>query len=136
MRPGDDLLRSVAHRLLTSTRDADTTSRYGGDEFIILLSDVEGAKGATEVAEVIHACLAEPFLIHGHSIEITTCIGIAIYPLHGTTADDLIGRADTAMYLAKQEAAPGAESSRTGHAPGVLIPLRNRTPKTAASSSR
>lgn len=109
---GDQLLQQVAQRLLKSTRNADTISRYGGDEFIILLPDVEGRKSAMEVAQKIHARFAEPFLIGGHLLAVTACIGIAVYPLDGTSADELIERADVAMYRAKSHGKPVATSLR------------------------
>jgi diguanylate cyclase (GGDEF)-like protein len=105
---GDQLLQQVSERLLASTRNADTISRYGGDEFIVLLPDVEGRNGATEVAQKIHARLTEPFAISGHSIAVTACIGIAVYPLDGTNPEELIERADVAMYRAKDHAKPAA----------------------------
>ena len=98
---GDELLRRMARRLLASTRRADTTARYGGDEFVVLLPEVEGKKSATEVAQKIHARLTEPFLIGGHSLAVTACIGIAVYPMDGTTSDEVMERADIAMYAEK-----------------------------------
>ena len=109
---GDELLRRMARRLLASTRRADTTARYGGDEFIVLLPEIEGKKSATEVAQKIHARLTEPFVISGHSFAITACIGIAVYPMDGTTPDELMERADIAMYAAKTRLNSPGTSSR------------------------
>jgi diguanylate cyclase len=109
---GDQLLQRTAQRLLASTRNADTTARYGGDEFIVLLPEVDGKESATEVAQKIHTRLTEPFVIGGHSIAVTACIGIAVYPVDGTTPDDLIERADIAMYAAKARLKTSATSLR------------------------
>ncbi|MBC8008081.1 MAG: GGDEF domain-containing protein, partial [Prolixibacteraceae bacterium] len=98
---GDKLLQRVAERLLFCIRGADTACRYGGDEFVILLPEVDGAKSAAEVAQKIRLNLANPFVIDDHSIAITASIGVAVYPDDGITQNDLIRRADIAMYLAK-----------------------------------
>ena len=103
-RIGDQLLQRVAQRLLASTRKADTTARYGGDEFVVLLRDVDGKKSAKAVARKIHARLADPFDVGGHSIVVAASIGIAVFPLDATAPDDLMARADSAMYRQKQQA--------------------------------
>lgn len=102
---GDQLLQGVATRLQTSTRDADTVCRYGGDEFVILLPEADGRQGATVVAQKIHASLAAPFLLDGHSITVSACIGIALYPLDGIAPAHLLQRADMAMYGVKDDPA-------------------------------
>jgi diguanylate cyclase (GGDEF)-like protein len=119
---GDQLLQRVAQRLLASTRNADTTSRYGGDEFVILLPEVEDENRVTEVAHKIHARLTEPFLIGGYSMVVTACIGTATYPGDGTRADDLLERADTAMYIAKYQAHSAATAAPAPYLaqPGLL----------------
>ena len=98
---GDKLLQRVAERLLCCIRGADTACRYGGDEFVVLLPDVDGEKSAAEVAQKIRLNLANPYLIDDHSIALTASIGIAVYPYDGNNQNDLIRRADIAMYLAK-----------------------------------
>lgn len=102
---GDLLLQGVATRLQTSTRDADTVSRYGGDEFVVLLPEAGGRQGATVVAQKIDASLATPFVLDGHSITVSACIGIALYPLDGIAPAHLLQRADMAMYGAKDDPA-------------------------------
>ena len=114
---GDQLLQRMAGRLLASTRRADTTARYGGDEFMVLLPEVEGKKSATEVAQKIHTRLTEPFVIEGHSIAVTACIGIAVYPIEGKTSAELIERADIAMYAAKERLKASATSLRLPSSP-------------------
>lgn len=98
---GDKLLQRVAERLLSCIRGTDTACRYGGDEFVILLPEVEGANTAAEVAKKLHAHLARPYLVDDHSISVTASIGVAVYPFDGNSQEDLIRRADIAMYLAK-----------------------------------
>jgi diguanylate cyclase (GGDEF)-like protein len=121
---GDQLLQRVGQRLLASTRNEDTTARYGGDEFVVLLPLVEGRQSAVEVAHKIQVRLNEPFQIGGHFIAVTACIGIAVYPSDGTNPDDLLEQADLAMYLAKDRARLAAASLRAAprsvwtHAPG------------------
>ena len=98
---GDKILQRVAERLLTCIRDADTACRYGGDEFVILLPDIDGKKSTAQVAQKLRAHLADPYLVDNHSIAVTASIGVAVYPFDGTSQEDLIRRADIAMYLAK-----------------------------------
>jgi diguanylate cyclase len=98
---GDKLLQRVAERLLSCIRGADTACRYGGDEFVILLPEIDGEKSAAEVAQKLHAHLAMPYVVDGNPIAVTSSIGIAVYPCDGSSQDDLIRRADVAMYLAK-----------------------------------
>jgi diguanylate cyclase (GGDEF)-like protein len=98
---GDKLLQRVAERLLGSIRGADTACRYGGDEFVILLPEVDGEKSAAEVAQKLRAHLAKPYVVEEHSIAVTASIGVAVYPSDGSSQNDLLRRADFAMYLAK-----------------------------------
>ena len=98
---GDQLLRSVAKRLGASVRSSDTVCRQGGDEFVILLADVEHAKDAVLCAQKILAALTAPHLIDQLDLYVTVSIGISMYPDDGQDADTLIKNADTAMYHAK-----------------------------------
>jgi diguanylate cyclase (GGDEF)-like protein len=98
---GDALLRQVATRLVGCVRASDTACRLGGDEFLILLPELEDAESAVAAAEKIRAHLAIPFVINGAAIKITTSIGIAIYPVDGEEYGELIRRADHAMYRNK-----------------------------------
>jgi diguanylate cyclase len=99
---GDILLKSVAHRLVKGVRDADTVSRHGGDEFIVLLSEISFAKDAALCAQKLLAMLKAPTTIGQRGLEVSTSIGISIYPDDGLDADTLIKSADTAMYQAKK----------------------------------
>ena len=99
--PGDKLLRAVAARLAGSVRGADTVCRYGGDEFVVMLPEVEGRTMAAAAADKIRAALGEPEFVGGYEIRMTASIGIALYPVDGKSYEQLIKRADDAMYRAK-----------------------------------
>ena len=100
---GDLLLKEVAIRIQLCLRESDTAARVGGDEFVILLPSIESEQTAFIVAEKIRIALKQPFEIDGHSLRISTSIGISIYPDHGNEEKVLLKNADTAMYLAKQK---------------------------------
>jgi diguanylate cyclase (GGDEF)-like protein len=98
---GDKLLQSVASRLVTCTRSCDTVSRQGGDEFVVLLSEVDSPEAAAVVAARILEAVRAVHRIGDDSLHITTSVGISIFPEDGVTSDALIKNADTAMYHAK-----------------------------------
>ncbi|WP_089796706.1 EAL domain-containing protein [Halomonas korlensis] len=99
---GDRLLQSVASRLSDCIRDTDTVCRQGGDEFVVLLSEIEKPQDAARIAEKILGALAEPYRIGNHELRITTSIGISLYPDDGTDDNTLLHNADTAMYHSKK----------------------------------
>jgi diguanylate cyclase (GGDEF)-like protein/PAS domain S-box-containing protein len=99
---GDRLLQSIAQRLLACVRVSDTVSRQGGDEFVILLSEVAHAWDATVCADKILSALRSPHCIDQHEVHITASIGIVTYPDDGSDADTLMKHADFAMYHAKE----------------------------------
>lgn len=99
---GDKLLRAVAARLADTVRASDTVSRQGGDEFVILLGDLDSADAAGAVARKVQRAMADPFLIEGHELQISPSIGIALYPDDGDSIDTLFKCADMAMYAAKE----------------------------------
>lgn len=98
---GDQVLRAVAKRLSACVRESDTVSRHGGDEFLVLLSEVDHPDDAAAIAEKIVSSVAEPMFVTGHELQLTASVGIALYPEDGQDAQSLIMRADTAMYHAK-----------------------------------
>ncbi len=100
---GDQLLKLVAQRLASNLRKSDTVGRMGGDEFVLLLPQIGAVDDVTKVAQKILDSFGEPFAINGYKLNITTSIGIAIYPESGDRADVLLTNADTAMYHAKEE---------------------------------
>ncbi len=103
---GDKLLQSVATRLTSCVRASDTVSRQGGDEFVILVAEEQGAEFATLTADKILLALAESHALTSNpenELYITTSIGISVYPTDGQDAETLIKNADTAMYQAKKK---------------------------------
>jgi diguanylate cyclase (GGDEF)-like protein/PAS domain S-box-containing protein len=99
---GDQLLQSVAKRLTDSVRSSDTVCRQGGDEFVILLSEIEHVQEATQFAEKLLKALAIPHHIGGHELHVTMSIGISLYPDGGEDVEAVLRSADTAMYHAKE----------------------------------
>jgi diguanylate cyclase (GGDEF)-like protein/PAS domain S-box-containing protein len=104
---GDNLLRFVADRLATCVRTTDTLCRQGGDEFVMLLTEIERPQDAALVADKLRAALAEPYLIGEHDLRVTLSAGISIFPDDGIDADSLMQKADTAMYHAKASGRDG-----------------------------
>ncbi len=98
---GDTLLQMVAQRLLASTRSSDTVSRQGGDEFVVLMSEVDGDEAVGEFAEKLRLAVSAPYIIGDHTLHIGVTIGISMYPDDGADAETLISNADVAMYHAK-----------------------------------
>jgi diguanylate cyclase (GGDEF)-like protein/PAS domain S-box-containing protein len=99
---GDKLLQSTGERLVKCVRSADTVSRQGGDEFVVLLSEVEHPEDAAITARRIIQAVAEPQSIDQHDLHVTTSIGLSLYPDDGLNAETLVKNADTAMYQAKE----------------------------------
>jgi diguanylate cyclase (GGDEF)-like protein/PAS domain S-box-containing protein len=99
---GDALLQEAGRRLHGLVRETDTVSRLGGDEFVLLLAGV-GSEGAKEVSEKILQLMRDPFTVEGHSLSLSTSIGIALFPVDGTDIGELLKNADTALYRAKEE---------------------------------
>ena len=100
---GDDLLRAVAGRIQAAVRDSDTVCRLGGDEFIVTLGNVADRKEAASLAARILKPLARPFRIGPHEVFVTASAGISLYPEDGTSLEDLLKKADIAMYQAKAQ---------------------------------
>lgn len=98
---GDLLLKEAAARMQIDMRQSDTVARMGGDEFVVLLPEIETIADAQVVAEKIRCALNQPFLIKEHTLFISSSSGIAIYPDHGTNDIELSKNADSAMYQAK-----------------------------------
>jgi len=98
---GDQLLLSVARRLVASVRGSDTVSRQGGDEFVILLSSIARAEDAALSANKILTALGKPHHVKDHDLQITVSMGIGVYPDDGTDAETLVKNADIAMLNAK-----------------------------------
>jgi len=101
-RVGDELLVAVVRRLKAILRESDTLSRQGGDEFILVLRNIDGADAAAKVAEKIIDSIAQPFEIAGHTLNTSVSVGIAMAPRDGDDFDLLMQKADTAMYASKE----------------------------------
>jgi diguanylate cyclase (GGDEF)-like protein/PAS domain S-box-containing protein len=99
---GDKLLQSVAKRLLACVRDPDTVSRYGGDEFAVLLQDVHRPQDAAATAKRVLNAVGEVHSFDGHQVRVTASIGMSVFPDDGFDAETLIRNADSAMYRAKK----------------------------------
>lgn len=100
---GDLLLEQVARRLEHCVRECDTIARFGGDEFVILLENIERPEQSAAVAEKIYTSLSQPFALAEHSITILPSIGIAHFPQHGDNEKDLLRHADAEMYHHKKD---------------------------------
>lgn len=100
---GDELLKQFVERVKGHLRESDTFARQGGDEFIILLSEIQEENGALGIAERILTSLQETWVIGEHIFQTTSSIGIAFYPDDGVTTLELMKHADTALYKAKED---------------------------------
>jgi diguanylate cyclase (GGDEF)-like protein len=99
---GDEILKQVAQRLVGSSRKDDTVARVGGDEFVIVLGDVGELADAQEPASKLIEVVAEPYRINGLTLQLSTSIGIGLYPDDAETVDNLMHVADNALYEAKR----------------------------------
>lgn len=100
---GDSMLCYVAHRMASVLRQSDTLGRLGGDEFIVIVPDIESNDALVKVAEKILDCLSQPVVINNVEIVPSCSIGISVYPDHSKHHDELVQMADTAMYDAKNK---------------------------------
>lgn len=101
---GDKILIGIASQLRACLRNSDTISRFGGDEFIIIIEDIDGKEHTQSVLSTIEFAISEPIILDNETSLVTNAsIGMAIYPDDATDADSLIKAADTAMYLQKKE---------------------------------
>lgn len=99
---GDKLLVLIAQRIAKSIRSVDTIARVGGDEFVILLANLQDAQDYLQTVERIIACVAEPCHISHHTFNVSCSIGISLYPTHAQQASELLKNADLALYEAKR----------------------------------
>jgi diguanylate cyclase len=100
--PGDELLKEIAGRLSRTNRAVDTVARTGGDEFLLLITDIRNPADVVLIASKIIAELDKSIVIGGAEVHASASIGISVYPIDGTDSDSLVAHADEAMYFAKQ----------------------------------
>ena len=101
-------------------RQSDTVARVGGDEFVVLLREIDSTQSALAVSEKIRMGIDEPFRIEDQDIQIGCCVGVAIYPDHGSTAMELSAHADAAMYQAKGMGGNRVRLADSGGMQGVI----------------
>lgn len=99
---GDALLQEAARRIEACVRESDTVARMGGDEFTVILCNVQARNSYDRVVKNIVESIARPFVLNGKDCLVSVSIGVALYPDNGETAEQLVKIADAAMYLAKQ----------------------------------
>lgn len=99
---GDAVLRIIAERIPRVLRSVDVVSRHGGDEFLVVLPELDSEQGAVLVAEKLLAVITEPMEVEGQSISVSSSIGISVFPRDGDSPRELIKSADAAMYRAKE----------------------------------
>ncbi|HWS12140.1 MAG TPA: diguanylate cyclase, partial [Rhodocyclaceae bacterium] len=104
---GDKVLCLAAKRMLAAVREVDTVSRHGGDEFLILLAELNQPRDARTVAEKLIAAVGAPAVLDGQAVSVTASVGITVYPDDGEDFDTLVARADAAMYESKRQRAGG-----------------------------
>jgi diguanylate cyclase (GGDEF)-like protein/PAS domain S-box-containing protein len=126
---GDILLRQVGDRLVATLREIDTIARLGGDEFAILPGESTDLASAAQVAWKIQQACAAEFTLNDEPIFVTASVGIAMFPEHGRTTDELLRRADVAMYIAKRSGSghavvDAAQEEETAQQLALLADLR------------
>jgi len=99
---GDELLVTTAQRIKGALRDTDSVGRMGGDEFIVLLGNLNSAEDIIPIADAILAAVRQPLVVAGHTLQTGASIGITVYPMDGATPETLLKNADNAMYEAKK----------------------------------
>jgi diguanylate cyclase (GGDEF)-like protein len=118
---GDEVLQLAARCMVAAVRASDTVSRYGGDEFLILLDEVAQASDAGAIADKLNAALAVPTPLGEYVLRLSASIGISVYPDDGEDAETLIDRADAAMYEAKRQGLGSAMFSASGRLCGEAL---------------
>jgi diguanylate cyclase (GGDEF)-like protein/PAS domain S-box-containing protein len=100
---GDKLLKAVSNRLISILRGSDTVARIGGDEFVLLISEIDREQDIERIAQKILDNFIKPFIVDKYKLKITTSMGIAVFPEDGNSFEYLMMKADKAMYRAKEE---------------------------------
>lgn len=100
-RVGDAVLREVGRRLTGTLRDSDTVARIGGDEFMVIINDVENQAAARSAADKLVSVVEQPFCIDGQMLPLTVSVGLSVYPDHDSDLETLMSLADLDMYRIK-----------------------------------
>jgi len=124
---GDELLRGMSERLRAVVRDRDMLSRFGGDEFIVMLCDIGASVSPVEIAERLRAEIAQPLVVDGAELFVTASIGIAVADRPGVTTTDLLRDADAAMYRAKARGRDCVEVFSPGTHDATVLTLRTNS---------
>ena len=126
---GDELLKIVAHRLVGCVREADTVCRQGGDEFIVVLTEIAHPHDVTRVEDKILQAIREPIELLGNVLHISTSLGVAVYPSDGAdSVDDLMKKADMGMYQMKKQKR-GNAGSHEERTPSAAEPAGSAAPR-------
>jgi diguanylate cyclase (GGDEF)-like protein len=124
---GDEILKLVAGRLVGSSRKEDTVARVGGDEFVIVLGQVNGLADAAEPASKLIEVVSELYQVGALTLQLSTSIGIALYPDHADSVEGLIQKADQALYDAKRSGKNRFCAAQPATAPSPIPPLHTST---------
>jgi diguanylate cyclase (GGDEF)-like protein/PAS domain S-box-containing protein len=127
---GDQLLRSIGQRLVNCVRSSDTVSRQGGDEFVVLLSEVTRAHDVAFTADKILAAVSRPHRIGDQDLKVTMSVGIGVYPADGADAETLLKNADLALFHAKAH----GRSNRQFFGPNMSVRTVDARPEAAIST--
>jgi len=100
---GDEILQQVSKRVVATLRESDTIARIGGDEFTLIITDIDDVDSVSSIAEKILATTKQAYSLHGHEFSISTSIGISLFPDNSEDINMLVKQADIAMYKAKRE---------------------------------
>ena len=111
---GDKLLKLLSRRLTSCVRSTDLVCRHGGDEFVVLLSEIRQPEDAGRVAAKMQTAVTRPFHVHDHLVSLDLSVGISLYPEDGTSMSSLMHRADAAMYHAKLDGGRGYRAYQAG----------------------
>jgi diguanylate cyclase (GGDEF)-like protein len=121
-KTGDSYLKHISSRLRSAIRSIDTLARVGGDEFLVIVPQKSSDTDFISLQERLHGCFQQPFEVEGHRFRGSASLGLASFPEHGATAEELKRHADHAMYIAKRK-------TSSGHSPRTLPQFAILTPK-------
>jgi len=131
---GDEVLRLIADRMVATVRAVDTVSRHGGDEFVVLLAELNQPRDAQAVADKLLEAIGAPAQVSGVAVNVTASVGMAFFPDDGQDIETLVARADAAMYASKRRHAGDAAAAA---APPVAVapPVVAAAPRSGSAAS-